>query len=142
MTIFYRGHCVRITHKVIEVWCPIHQSFAIRDLSHVQVAEWATNPPMIDAVRIGSTGAAGATAVAVGVGWPALDTSPLLALAALGLLALSVAVSGACWQVRRTQYELVAVCHDRPVLLYRSSNARVFGQVKRALLRAIEAGQT
>lgn len=139
MTIFYRGHCVRITHQVLEIRCPFPRSFAIRDLRHVQVAERATDPPVLSAVRLGSTGVAGATAVTVGVGWPALDSSPPLALVALGLLALSAAVSGACWGVRRIRYELIAVCRDRPVLLFRSSDTRVFGQVTRALARAIEA---
>lgn len=142
MTIFYRGPCVRITHEVIEVRCPIQQSFALRDLSHVRVAERSTEPAMLGMVRTGSTGVAGATAVAAGVGWPAFASSPALALATLGILAVSIAVSGACWRVRRTQQELVAICDGRPVLLYRSPDARTFGQVTRALLRALELGDT
>ncbi|NUT37162.1 MAG: hypothetical protein HOV79_29245 [Hamadaea sp.] len=38
---------------------------------------------------------------------------------------------------RRT-YELRAVYHGRPTTLFRSTDQRVFGQVRRALVRALE----
>lgn len=37
MAIYYRGPYARITHKVLEVWCPMYKSYPIRDLSGVRI---------------------------------------------------------------------------------------------------------
>ena len=37
MAIYYRGPYARITHKVLEVWCPMYRSYPIRDLSGVRI---------------------------------------------------------------------------------------------------------
>jgi hypothetical protein len=47
MAIYYRGPYARVTHKVLEVWRPIHRSYQIRDLSGVRIelvsgARWWT----------------------------------------------------------------------------------------------------
>jgi hypothetical protein len=137
MTVFYRGPGVRITHARFEVWSPTYRWFAIRDLRQVQVVERLVDPAPVGPVRAGSTGVAGAAAVAVAVG-SQTTAPPALALALLALLAGSVAVSGACWRVRRVRQELVAVHRGRLVRLYRGTDPRTFGQVRRALTRALE----
>jgi hypothetical protein len=142
MTIFYRGHGVRITHEVFEVLCPTHQSFALRDLSYLRVGEQAAEaPPAVSVARTGSTGVAGATALAAAVGWAegwqAFD-SPAVVAATLTVLVASAVVSGACWRLRKAEQELLAVHHGTQVSLYRSADATTFAQVKRGLVRAIE----
>jgi hypothetical protein len=142
MTIFYRGPGIRITHEVFEIRGPIQRSYAIRDLAHPYVLERAGDPPpLVGSLRTGSTGVAGATAVAAALGWAAdwqVLASPLTTLALLALLLISIVVSGACWRVHTVEQELVAVHHGQPVSLLRTTDARTFGQVRRALLRALE----
>lgn len=142
MTIFYRGHCVRITHKVIEVWCPTHQRFAISELRWLYVIAHPVPPPAtVSAVRNGSTSVAGTTAVIAALawaeGWPAL-ASPVPALTIAALLVVSGFGSIACWWVRPIERQLVAHYRGQLVCLYRSRDPREFGQVQRALVRAIE----
>lgn len=142
MTIFYRGDGVRITHRVFEVWRPVFRSFALWDLTGVRSVERAVDPPaLVSSVRHGSTGIAGATAVVAAIGWTEgwqAAESPVVAVALLSLLAVSVAVSGACWRITAVEQELVAAYRGAPVSLYRSTDTRAFGQVRRALIRALE----
>jgi hypothetical protein len=142
MTIFYRGPCIIITHKVLETRCPTRQVFLLRDLCFVQVFEREAGAgAAVSSARVSSTGVAGAAAVALALGWtegwPSFD-SPVVALATIGLLIVSVGVSGACWRIRPIELELAAVYHDRPVCLLRTTDTQTFGQVKRALVRALE----
>lgn len=142
MTIFYRGDGVRITHRVFEVWCPVFRSFALWDLTGVRIVERVVDPPaLVSSVRRGSAGTAGATAIVAAIGWTegwqAVE-QPVAAVALLALLAVSVAVSGACWRITAVEQELVAAYRGAPVSLYRSRDARTFDQVRRALIRAFE----
>jgi hypothetical protein len=142
MTIFYRGPCVRITHKVFETRCPAYRCFLLDGLEQVRVVEWTIEPPAaIHSARIGSTSVAGATAVACALGqvegWQALD-SPVATFAMVAMLLASVAVSGACWRIGTVERELAAVYRGERVSLHRSGDQQEFAQVKRALLRALE----
>jgi hypothetical protein len=142
MPIFYRGPCVLITHKVFETRCPVHRSYFLDELYQVCVVKWTVDPSaVIGSVRIGSSSVAGATAIALALSqvdnWQAL-ASPLATAAMAVLLIVSVAVSGACWRVNAVEHELAAVYRGQPVSLYRSPDLREFGQVKRALVRALE----
>jgi hypothetical protein len=142
MTIFYRGPCVRITHKVFETLCPTYQAFALRDIFFVEVVERAAEPASpVSTLRTGSSGVAGATAVVVALGWTqgwSTFDRPVAALATISLLVVSVAVAGACWRIRPVELELAAIYRDQPVSLYRTTDAQTFGQVSRALVRALE----
>ncbi|NUR73360.1 MAG: hypothetical protein HOU81_21285 [Hamadaea sp.] len=46
------------------------------------------------------------------------------------------------YRSRRRVYELRAVYHGRSACLFRTTNERLFGQVKRALVRALEHRDT
>ncbi len=48
-------------------------------------------------------------------------------------------VGGACWRLRPRQYELRATYRGGGVQLLRTADAPVFGQVKRVLIRVLEA---
>jgi hypothetical protein len=132
---------VLVTHKVFEAHYPSYRSFAIRELRHVRVIQEQADVLGIGSapVRIVSTGLAGAAAMAAAVGWTIFD-SPLTSVAALMVLAMSSVVSGACWRTRGHAhlYELRAVHYGQPVCLFQTTDARVFGQVSRALCRAME----
>lgn len=142
MTTFYRGPCVRITHKVFETRYPNPRSFLLADLHFVHVVERAASPPAaLSSARVGSTGVAGAAAVAIALSraeqWQPLE-SPTLTLGLIVLLLVSIAVSGGCWSVRPMELELAALYHGEPVTLYCSTDLEDFGQIKRALIRALE----
>lgn len=142
MTIFYRGPCVRITHKVFENRCPTRRSFHIEDLSEICVVVRGAGPPApVGSARIGSTGVAGAVAVAIAVGhvegWEAFE-SPVTMLGMVMLLVISLVVSGSCWLINPIEQELVAEHRGELVTLFRSPDPREFGQVRRALMRAVE----
>lgn len=141
MVVYYRGLCALITHEVFVVHCPTHQQFALRDLTHLRVIEQEADPPAVNAIRTGSTSVAGAVAIALGAG-PVLGTqvyeSPLMTLGLLAVLVLAIAVTGACWRPRTARYALVAAYRGRWVTLFRSTDEREFGQVKRALIRALQ----
>lgn len=138
MTLFYIGPCVRITHAKFEVRWPSHRSFAIRDLRYVHVTQ--DRVPVtgsVGQIRAGSTSLAGAAAVVVAAGWPILD-APAVSVVAFVVLATSSVVSGACWRVRPYSYALRATYRGELVTLFSTSDSRTFGQVKRALVRALE----
>jgi hypothetical protein len=141
MTVFYPGPCVRVTHKVFEAHHPSYRSFVIRELRHVHVIQEQADVLGVGSapIRIASTGLAGVAAMAAAVGWAIFD-SPLTSVAALMVLAMSSVVSGACWRTRGHAhlYELRAVHHGQPICLFQTTDVRVFGQVSRALCRAME----
>jgi hypothetical protein len=142
MTILYRGRCVRITHEVMEVWCPTYQRYTIHDLRELRAVIVPVAPSAaVVAARTCSSGVAGALALIAALGWvggwPALE-SPVAALVSAVLLVASAVLSGACWRFQQVEWEVVAHHWGRPVRLYRTSDAREFGQVQRALVRALE----
>jgi len=127
---YYRGHDAVVTSELFAWHTSPAKTFVIRELKTVVIARPDVNRKPAYAALI-----AGSVAVTVAV-WPILD-SPLL----IGAVFLGVAVPGvaaaAFW--RRTQtWELYATYRNAAIVLYASSDARVFNQVGRALRRAIE----
>jgi hypothetical protein len=139
MTVFYRGRCACITHEVFETYCPSYQSFAISELAQVGVAQTSAESAsgVLVQLKVGSSGLAVAAAVVAVLGKSVFD-SPSTSLGALAVLAVSSLVSGACWRSRGHQHELWAVYRGRWVCLFCTPDVHVFGQVSRALCRAIE----
>ena len=135
--IFYRGSRALITHEVFVAGWRGDQEFRIRKLRHIEALKRSGQPTAVDSIRIGSTGLAGAAAVAVVASAPAFD-SQTTSMALLGLMLVASAVSGACWRTRTYQYELRAIYDNRLVTLYQTTNATEFGQLRRALTRALE----
>jgi hypothetical protein len=135
--IFYRGSRALITHEVFVGGCRGDREYRIRKLRQIEAIRRSGPPTAVDSVRHGSAGIAGAAALGVVASASAMHSWTAL-LALLGLMAVSSVVSGACWRARSYQYELRAVYGDRPVTLYRTTDATEFGQLKRALTRALE----
>jgi len=143
MAIYYLGPSARITHEVLEVWCPAYRAYLIRDLSLVRIE--LTEAPM-SALGVRSAGLAGATAVLLGLGraagWAGFE-SPVGLLTAMAVLLVSAVVTGACWWARPRERKLVARYRDRDVILYHDPDRQRLDQVARALTRALEtAGGT
>lgn len=147
MTIFYQGPCAQVTHEVFEARCPDYRRFAIREIRHLYLARRAGGSARSDRaqLRAGSAGIAGATAVAAAISWPALDAASMPPAATGGiaatliLVAASSLVFAACVRVQPVRvHELWAIYQGRMICLFDTTDERMFGQVKRALVRAIE----
>jgi hypothetical protein len=147
MTVFYQGPCAYVTHEVFETHCPYVRRFMIRDIRHPYSVRRPARPTTPDRtqLRAGSAGAAGAAALAAAAGWPVLNamSMPPIATAGLavtGVLVVVAAMALVAWM--RVQparvYELWAVYRGQMTCLFDTTDAREFGQVKRALVRAIE----
>lgn len=136
MTVFYRGPRALITHRTFEVRHPCRAVFLIHDLRSVHIVETAgpSRAPIVWA----SSGSAGIAAVMVltnGLDMP----TPLALLGGLVLLvAAGLGATTACLRPPSRGFELRAVYRGRVVSMFHSTNYREFGQVRRALLRAIE----
>jgi hypothetical protein len=83
-------------------------------------------------------GASAVMLIATAVSWQFLQSLAVLAIGALVVLAPAV-IAGACIRSRRPPWELRALYRGEDVRLYSTPDALAFGQVKRALVRAIEA---
>jgi hypothetical protein len=142
MPIYYRGPCARITHEVIEVWCPTYQSYALHDLDGAWIETMGS--PVITPLGAGSAGIASAVAVILtleqSAGWHAFD-SPISILAAVAIFVASVIVSWACWRAREVDQRIVGVYRGIEVILYYDADRQRFAQVARALGRALEQAE-
>jgi hypothetical protein len=76
--------------------------------------------------------------VATAASWQFMQSMAVLLIGALIVLAPGV-VGAACIRTRRRPWELRATYHGVDVQLYSSRDSLTFGQVKRALVRAMEA---
>lgn len=147
MTVFYRGPCVHVTHEVFEARRPNHSRFMIREIRYPCVSRRPNDPTARDPGQLKtlSAGVAGVAAVAAAVGGPALTAAsmpPIATAGFVGILILAVASSfafAACVRIRtRHVHELWAVYRGQLVCLFETTDERTFGQVRRALLRAVE----
>jgi hypothetical protein len=132
MVTYYRGPTARITHEVFEVWGPHFQRYSIADLRDVHVVRGGPDP-----LALASAGATGVVMAAVAASWPFLH-SPEAWLVAAALVAAPAVLGGACWRINPPEWALRATYRSYQVELFRCPDARVFGQVRRALLRALE----
>jgi hypothetical protein len=130
MRIYYRGPDAVVTSELFIRRGSSPGTFAIRDLRNVCIAP--DQHEGTGAVVIFAAAALGAAAVVYGVGgpWSAMAVLPVAAVG-LGCGALRL-------RHRPRRHELRADYRGSVVALYASADARVFNQVSRALLRAIE----
>jgi Flp pilus assembly protein TadB len=130
MRIHYEGPEAVVTSDYFIRRGPQPNTYVIRDLRDVCIAP-------DEASGLGAIGySAAAALIAAFVIYEA--SSPWYALAFLGVSTVAIG----CVAVRRAhrprRHELRASYHGDRVALYASSDARVFNQVSRALLRAME----
>ncbi len=149
MTVFYEGPRARITHKVFEAHFPRYRSFVISEIRHLYVAERpaagssATDDRALS--RNGSAGAAVGIAMVALIAWPILHAAPISPVVRAGLAATlvvavvcAVAFAAYLWLRPWRVHELWAVYQGRMTCLFETTDERVFGQVRRALVRAVE----
>jgi hypothetical protein len=140
MCVYYLGRTARVTDSRIESACPAYQSFPIRDLTYVHsvrqvaiVAMAASTP-----VQVCSVGGSGLGILVALAGWPLLDR-PMVTVAGAVVLALMLALAIVSARARRVPLEIRAIYRGRLVCLFRTTDQLVLGQVRRALLRAMDA---
>ena len=139
MTLFYRGPSARITHEVFETHTPYYQSYLISELylAHVirePIADVAMGSPT---VRVCSSAMSGLSVVVAAIGSHVSD-SPSTTVVATVVATTSALVAVVGWRARHRPIGLWAFHNGRRVCLFETRDRLEFGQVKRALLRALE----
>jgi|tagenome__1003787_1003787.scaffolds.fasta_scaffold20915231_2 hypothetical protein len=133
MRIYYRGPDAVVTSELFVRHGPAPGRFAIRDLRDVGIAPGEPEGVRPGFVIFPAAAAALVAAVLVSVAGGVVIAA-VIVISATGAGAAFAAVR----QRRPRRWELRATCRGRHVTLYASTDARVFNQVSRALLRAIE----
>jgi hypothetical protein len=129
---YYRGSDAEVTDALF-TWhtTPDSLSFAIADLRHVGLVQTpARTRPLAPHLAAGAL-------LAVGAAWTILADPTLYVI---GFLAIIGPLIAFFWRLPR-RWELHAQYHGTAVVLYSSSDVRVFNQVGRALRRAMEDGR-
>ncbi len=138
MTLLYRGPSARITHEVFETHTPYDQTYLICELDLVHVIRETTADVAVGSptVRVCSTAMTGLSAI-VAAGSDTMDSpSTTVAATVAAIVAAAVAVHG--WRIRTRPIGIWAYHRGQRVCLFQTRDRLVFGQVKRALLRALE----
>jgi hypothetical protein len=137
--LYYAGTDARITTHMFESYQPIRQSFAIAELEKVHTTRDRGWPDTVRGpVRVSSTALAGLLSTAAVVDHE-LAAHVLPSVLLVGGALISAGVAGASWSVRRRPHELRALYRGQLVCMYRTNDRLQFGQVTRALLRALDA---
>ena len=105
--------------------------WAIRELKNAHITHTRHAQPAVILAVAG-------LAVLAAAAWPLTKVSPLYGWALLALGVPAAAAVAAIWRLRPQTCELWATYRGADVLIYSSTDARVFNQVSRALRRAIE----
>jgi hypothetical protein len=132
MTVFYRSKELVINNEAM-VELLSAQRFALSDLSRVHITRRDDDRHG----RMATSAMAGALVVAAVTG--AFVRSPAGWVAtALAVVAL-LCFRGLSRLTRRPRLQLLAMYHGDSVCLFSTTDAQTFGQVRRGLLRALEA---
>jgi hypothetical protein len=133
MTIYYQGNAVVITHEVFLIALPEPTRYQLSELDDVVIVrrDRSAFRVVIAFIAVG--------AISVVLATLPKASSALVLGSGVMLLGVSAVIIGACWRLSPRVYELQADYRGQRILLYSSSDARTFGQVRRALLRALEA---
>jgi len=127
---FYRTARVVVTADRLIVETPVRQVHELRHLHNLRTVKRRVNPLVLSA----SISAAVLAAAAVAM-WQALPTASVVAAGA-AVVSIGLAVA---WSRRRPrQLELWADYRDVPLLVFATPDEREFGQVCRAVVRALE----
>jgi hypothetical protein len=129
---YYRGPDAVVTNELFVWRTAPPKLFAIRDLKKVGIVRRD-----VDRGRPSTTRAAAGPAVLALAVWPIVET-PVLIVTAFVAVALPAVAAATYWRLRPRRWELHATHRGAEVLLYASTDSRVFNQVARALRRAME----
>lgn len=137
-----RGHRLLYRHSGIVITVETLQvggrRYAIAELTDLRTARGPYDPVLLRVVALSGASVV-AVAAAVGVHQPPtqLGVAGYLTLLVGGFLPMTVAAVGS--RLRPRPFELWAEHRGQSTLLYRAPDERHYGQVTRALLRAVEA---
>jgi len=134
MPVFYSGRDVRITHRSFRVLGPVQASYAIAEIRSVWVVVPAPDHRQA-LVRISCSSGAVAVAALVATGSDHPAGWVLIVLVIVTIVALLVRTGPPTPPPR---FELVAAWRGTSICIYATSDPTEFGQVRRALQRAIE----
>ncbi|GAA1409180.1 DUF6232 family protein [Catellatospora coxensis] len=135
MPVYYRGPCARIDHRYFEVLEPEPRRFALSGLRgvHIVCVPSGRGGGGDTTTRLYTTGTVG---VAVATAWPVLGTGAM-SVAATIAAAILVGARG-CWGARTHSFELYGIYRGAYQLLFATADERMFEQVRRGLVRAME----
>lgn len=128
---YYRGPDAVVTSELFVWRTSPPKIFAIRDLEHVGIARCDAGSGRPHAAH-----AVAAPVLAAAV-WPIVHTPAQIAVAVLAI-ALPAVAAVTYWRLRPRLWELHGTYRNAEVILYASTDTRVFNQVARALRRAME----
>jgi hypothetical protein len=131
---YYRGPDAVVTDRLFVWRTTPTKGFVVRDLHNVGLVRGEADPRRLYTAPV----AAGAL-VLVAAAWTMLDAPASYAAGVLAIAALTVFATGG--RRRQRRWELRATYRGYEVMLYASSDVRVFNQVARALRRAVEDGR-
>jgi hypothetical protein len=134
MVTYYRGRAALITHDFFQRGSPGAERFRLGELRDIEVTASRAGRSATSALALTNV-----LVIAAMSSWPLIEDTPTWVGFALLLAAAPGAWCGACLWRRRTVWELRAVYRGHPVVLLRTPDERTFGQVRRALVRALEA---
>lgn len=137
MTVFYRGPYARITDTALVTLRPAHREFAISELASMHIVEVGRQPGDRVTARLYAAGSAGAVIL---VAWPKIGAVPITVATLIAIVAVSLRTQG-CLGSDGHRYELHGDYRGTRQVLFATTDLREFGQVSRALLRAIERSQ-
>jgi len=136
VTIYYRGRCARITHRAFETSYP-PRSYAIAELRKVWVVQRRTERFVDSAVvRVCSSGVT--TTAILGTLWGWTDDLPVFPMVLISAVLIVTTLTILAWPADPGLFELWAYYRGRAVCLLRCSDGRKFGQIRRALSRALD----
>lgn len=130
--VYYRGPGIVVTSHYIENGEGRHR---IRDLRAIRRAEVAARYAHTLALALGSVEVGLSAGLAVAYGSPVVAAVGLIAAAATAVALVLGERRSSRWAT------LEATSGERRVVLYRSRNGREFQQVRRAVIRAVEANR-
>jgi hypothetical protein len=131
--LFYRSADLLITDQVVAHREARPARYRLDELGYVRVMVLGADPRPARLGRIATFVLAGVLAI-----WAWLSPSQTHVVA---VVALCAAVGGACIRVPSQRRELWALYRRRNVCLFHTTDPERFGQVQRALLRALEHRQ-
>jgi len=132
-TVYYRSTDLVITDEVFAVWSPEPCVYVLDDVQGVHVVRGAIHPFRIVLMTFGVLAVLG-----VVVAWPLIDSTGEYLLALVSVAAPPV-VGSTSRALTPRRLRLVGRHQGIEVTFFSSSDMIVFGQVRRALMRAFEA---
>jgi len=132
-TVYYRSPDLMITEEVFALWSPEPRVFVLDDVQGLHVVRGAVHPFRIVLMAIGVLAVLGVVIV-----WPLIDSTGEYLFAFVSITAPPF-VGSTSRALTPRRLHLVGRHQGVMVTLFSSSDTIVFGQVRRALMRAFEA---